>query len=75
MGDIGREKRASNRKTSPEVLEAYGVKFEAKNNGAHLVVEGKYSLIDFWPGTGKFITRSGTQGRGVFNLMKLCRCL
>ncbi len=82
MGDVGetfnllkqqsKEKREKNRKSSTELLTEKAIEFESKNIGAHLVVTGKDCLIDFWPGTGKFITRTGKKGRGVFNLIKLC---
>lgn len=82
MSDIGEiykalknsnnEKRENNRENSTRILKEKGVAFEIKNYGNHLIVEGKESLIDFWPSTGKFITRNGKTGRGVFNLLKLC---
>ena len=84
MGDMGdvfnamkkhrQEKRSKNRDKSPEILTENGIEFESKNMGAHLVVDSKDGLIDFWPGTGKFIPRKGSKpGRGVFNLIKLCK--
>jgi hypothetical protein len=64
------EKRASNRAASAEILARVGVKFESKNQGAHLVVESSRGKIDFWPGTGKWILREGgVTGRGVNNLL------
>ena len=65
-------RRKNNRKNSVELLKAKGIIFEIKNDGAHLIVTGTKGLIDFWPGTGKYITRTGMKGRGVFNLLKLC---
>ncbi len=67
-----KKKRARNRKGSTELLSKKGVEFESKNNGAHLIVQGKRCIIDFWPGTGKFNTRQGLKGRGIFNLLRLC---
>lgn len=65
------DKRAQNREYSTEHLRKQGVEFTSHNNGAHLVVISGRQAIDFWPGTGKFITRStGRKGRGVFNLLK-----
>ena len=82
MGDMGdmynlfakdrKEKRGSNNRYSTQLLIDSGIKFESKNNGVHLIVEGIKCKIDFWPSTGKFITRNGKRGRGVFNLIKLC---
>jgi hypothetical protein len=74
MKEASQEKRANNRQSSAEILKNKGVEFESKNLGAHLIVTGKKGLIDFWPGTGKFIPRNGGRnGRGVFNLLKLCQ--
>lgn len=79
MAEASAVKRSKNRESSAELLRKRGIKFEEKNGGVHLIVEGRYGPIDFWPGTGKFIAR-GPQvigrvktGRGVFNLIKLCR--
>lgn len=70
---ISQAKRASNRARSTQILINFGVKFESKNMGAHLVVNCRKGIIDFWPGTGKFITReTKKQGRGVRHLLKLC---
>lgn len=77
MGDMGdifndmkREsqlKRASNRKSSADILTKAGIEFTSKNLGAHLIVGD----FDFWPGTGLFINRkTGKRGRGVKNLIK-----
>ena len=65
-------KRPNNREASAEILREAGVKFTSKNDGIHLIVEGKVCLIDFWPGTGKFITRLGKKGRGVISLLAHC---
>jgi hypothetical protein len=81
MGDIGemydkkraesQMKRALNRKTSREILDSYGIEYEIKNGGAHLIVKDKGLVIDFWPGTGKYIFRSGKKaGRGVLGMVR-----
>lgn len=67
-----RIKKQSNLEYSTELLRANGIKFESKNNGVHLIVEGKDCKIDFWPSTGKFIDRNGNSGRGVMNVIKRC---
>lgn len=83
MGDVGetfnalkehsKGKRAKNRETSAEILKARGIKFDRKNAGAHLIVYGENCTVDFWPGTGKWICRSGnSSGRGVFMLIRYC---
>ncbi|CEL30253.1 hypothetical protein [Pseudomonas fluorescens] len=64
-------RRADNREKSAALLTEHGVQFEAKNMGAHLIVSYDGHVIDFWPGTGKYIPRGGGRsGRGVFNLLK-----
>ena len=67
------EKRASNRAASAELLSNQGIQYTTKNGGAHLIVEGKDCFIDFWPGTGRWITRTGTKGFGVRNLVNLIK--
>jgi len=72
LKEQSKQKRKANRENSQDILIERGIKFTVKNEGAHLIVEGKESIIDFWPGTGKFITRNGKTGRGVFTLINLC---
>lgn len=62
-------RRASNREASARMLQAASIVYVTYNNGVHLIVEGKGCKIDFWPGTGKWISREGTKGRGVRNLI------
>jgi hypothetical protein len=65
------EKRASNREQSAKMLTDAGIAFEAKNYGAHLVVDG---IIDFWPGTGLWMPRGTARRRyGVRNLISHVR--
>lgn len=66
------EKRKKNRITSAQILADHDVTFSSSNAGAHLIVQGRNDVIDFWPGTGKYITRGGKKGRGVFSLLRLC---
>ena len=71
MRVAGRERRASNRETSPAILREHGISFEVKNDGAHLVVKHNGFTADFWPGTGKYQVRTkGWYRRGVFNLLR-----
>lgn len=66
------KRRASNRESSADLLSQADIQFDSKNGGAHLIVSHGGKVIDFWPGTGKFIPRGfGKEGRGVFNLMKV----
>ena len=67
-----RIKKQSNLEYSTELLRANGIKFESKNNGIHLIVQGKDCKIHFWPSTGKYSAISGEYGRGVRNVIKLC---
>lgn len=61
-----KDKRAMNRAASPKYLERQGIKFESRNEGAHLIVDGR---VDFWPGTGLWIVKEGNKrGRGVKHL-------
>lgn len=62
------EKRAANRESSAEYLLAKGIPFVVKNDGAHLIVEGKECFIDFWPGTGRWHSRCGKTGFGIRSL-------
>ena len=49
--------KANRRANAPEYLRQAEIEFESKNGGAHLVVYGKNGVIDFWPGTERFIDR------------------
>lgn len=79
MGDMGdyyrdlkeaqKEKRADNRESSRAYLDKHDIPYTVKNNGAHLIVEGSTCFIDFWPGTGRWVTREGKGGFGVRNLV------
>lgn len=73
LDGMGHIRRANNRESSPRILAERGISFESKNEGAHLIVTIGGMVVDFWPGTGKFITRGpkSKTGRGVFNLLKL----
>lgn len=80
MGDMGDdfrawkqariEKRAANRDYGAKCLADMGIQFEAKNDGAHLIVTHRGKVADFWPGTGKFKLRDGKWGRGILNLKR-----
>lgn len=80
MGDMGemwrdhkearKEKKEANQESSTEILNGSGVKFESKNFGRHLIIQGEGEKVDFWPSTGKWIVRNGREGRGVRKLLK-----
>ncbi|WP_368640437.1 hypothetical protein ABRZ04_04280 [Castellaniella ginsengisoli] len=73
MKERSQRKRAANRKSGATILHAAGVPFESKNGGAHLIVQARDHVVDYWPGTGKWATR-GHQftlvGRGIAGLMQ-----
>lgn len=65
-----KQKRTSNRLHSAKMLQNAGVVFEVRNDGAHLIVECTEGLIDFWPGTGRWIVRkNGFKEYGVSKLI------
>jgi len=82
MGDMGKVfremtedsklRRGNNRDNALPILDKREISYVSKNGGAHLIVEGRNGMIDFWPGTGKFISRKGLKGRGIMKLIKLC---
>jgi len=68
----GQEKRANNREQSTSLLQENGISFVKRNMGAHLIVSYEGIVVDFWPGTGKFIVRGEhKKRRGVFALLKV----
>ena len=69
------EKRAGNRASSAAYLQEHGIPFVLKNGGAHLIVKYQNHTVDFWPGTGKWISRCGKKGRGVRNLVTFIKNL
>jgi len=73
MSLVSQQRRASNRRHSAKMLLESGLECEVKNNGAHLVVDAGTFKVDFWPGTGKWISRAGKSGRGVKNLIRYIR--
>lgn len=90
MGDMGdywrdvtpalkeqsQKKRASNRTSSANLLTKAGIPFESRNDAAHLILNRGDHFIDFWPGTGLWVTRGWKftiKGRGVRLLLKHCK--
>lgn len=69
LHQISKDKREKNRNSGLSHLEKVGIPFEIKNGGAHLIVEGSRGFLDYWPGTGRWIARSGRRGFGVRNLI------
>jgi len=79
MGEVFNEwkkdkqaKKRSNERSSTNMLLDMGIEFESKNSGNHLVVGCGDTKIDFWPSTGRFISRDGKHdARGINNLLKV----
>ncbi len=71
LREDSKAKRANNRASSAELLRKAGIAFESRNGGAHLIVSDARVIVDFWPGTGLWISRGGTRrGRGVRKLIR-----
>lgn len=73
LAERSKQKRAANRQNGATRLAAAGIQFESKNDGAHLIVQAKDHVVDYWPGTGKWITRNyrfTLTGRGIARLLK-----
>lgn len=68
-------KRAQNRSFSAAKLSDEDIRFDERNDGAHLIVYASdRKTVDFWPGTGLWKVRgSYTEGRGVFKLITYCK--
>jgi hypothetical protein len=70
---VKKDRQARNQtrgETALIILKEKGVKFEKKNFGSHLIVEGKNGkLIDFWPTTGKFKLRGSKNYQGGIEKM------
>jgi len=86
MGDMGdlynsvrldsKNRRAAHRKNAPHLLIKYKINFTSKNNGAHLIIQKDefLNIIDFWPGTGKWIDRETHKAsRGIKNLINFIK--
>jgi hypothetical protein len=83
MGDVGedfnalkkyrKEKKSKNLISSTNMLNENRIAFKSRNLGNHLIVEHNSFIVDFWPSTGKWISRRGQSGRGVFNLINLLK--
>jgi len=70
MRDSSKQRRAEHREYAPKVLADRGFHFEAKNGGAHLIVDAALGKIDYWPGTGLWVCRYGLRGRGLQPLLQ-----
>ncbi len=81
MGDMWRDikksrqdKKARNRSYAPDRLSDEGIPFESRNGKTHLIVGEAPDIVDFWPGTGKWIPRSTRRARyGINQLVQYIR--
>jgi hypothetical protein len=71
LKELQKNKRADNTLSSTELLKSRNVSFVSNNNDAHLIVTHGTKVVDFWPATGRFISRSSNkEGRGVYKLLQ-----
>lgn len=65
------ERNYENRVAAVKELKKKEVEFTEHNEGRHLLVTGVVDVVDFWPGTGKWIARDvcKTRGCGVDKLL------
>lgn len=72
MREESQQRRANNRANGPVILAQNGVRYQSKNDGAHLIImRGDVVVADYWPGTGKWRgRRQRVSGRGVFKLIQ-----
>jgi len=58
------------KKANPEnQLKICNIDYETRNNGYHLIVTHNDMVVDFWPTTGRWISRTGKRGGGVKRLI------
>ena len=66
---------AENRECGAVLLDQLGIDFERLNRGAHLIINAREMVIDFWPGTGKWSNRKGKKGQGIKSLINYINLL
>lgn len=71
MKKASSDRRAANRENSAALLSSKGIEFTTNNDGIHLMVSHAGGVIDFWPGTGRWRTRTTPviERRGVHDLI------
>lgn len=72
MSRAQQEKKAKNREVSAANLPRAGINFTSRNLGAHLIVEAGDQIIDFWPGTRRWIPRHDQQSKNMDNKNPRC---
>lgn len=74
LRESSKHRRARNRDNGAAILREYEIVFETLNEGRHLVVRYAGHVIDYWPGTGRWIARDTRdpigEGRGVFRMLR-----
>lgn len=58
LRDLSKTRRAKNRIHGAQMLRANKIDFESLNNGAHLRITQNHVIIDYWPGTGRWVVQS-----------------
>jgi hypothetical protein len=74
LRNLSSGKRSHNRRASRQLLQKHQVSFTTHNDGVHLIVKHNNRELDFWPGTGKWVSRKDrtVKGRGVHTLLQYC---
>lgn len=70
MKVMDQERRADRREDALEHLKLHKINGTVNNGGAHLIIKHGDSVIDFWPGTDKFMVRGGKRQYGINTLCK-----
>lgn len=67
------ERRRERREEAPKALRAAGIRFDSRNDGAHLILSTT-PIIDFWPGTAQWTIRGSFKPRyGLKQLIDYCK--
>ena len=69
MRDHKKERAARRREEAVKELESKGIFFTIHNNGAHIICEFEDRIVDFWPGTTYWKSRTGKTGEGIKKLI------
>jgi hypothetical protein len=69
MSGITPGRRAQHEKAARQLADA-GIKFEVRNDGAHLLIEHQGIRVEFWPGSGAWRTASGYSAAGTRELVQ-----
>ncbi len=75
LREIKRINKEFNRQNSTMILTNAGYQFETRNGGIHLIIKYQCVTIDYWPSTGKWIPRGGTESRGIRLLLNYLQAM